>query len=113
MSEPLADRGILFHKLMQILHEGFVEARAVGYCLRHEQLTDLGDALHLLPELLAHWDGDSLNLIRDVLADYDAKHSGRNFSTILDMDDAAFHERYLRRGGWPEPEAVAAPAVAD
>ncbi len=105
MSEPLACRDPLFLRLLQMLHEGFVEARRIGYATGDERLTDLGDTFEIIPELMLRWDDESGELIRQILRRYHAKHGGRDYGLLLDMADDEFRKRYP--GPWePSSETI-------
>jgi hypothetical protein len=89
---------ILLHKLLLILHRGFVESRNLALSQNTQALYDLADTFEVVPALMAKGDEDAFAQIRGILAHYQSKRSpsGYDYLAILDMDDAAFEQVHGR-----------------
>lgn len=64
----------LRHRLLFILHRGWVEARMLAQGERHQQLYELADALEILPGCLETLDPETLDIIREELTRYETKY---------------------------------------
>lgn len=100
MIAPIDDGDLLFRKLLQLLHEAFVEARAIGYGTGDKKLTDLGDIFEIIPQLMLRWEDGNLELIREILGEFHRKHGGRDWKALLDMNDDEFRKRYVGPFHW-------------
>ncbi len=93
-------------RLLHVLHEAFVEARAIGYATGDARLIDLGDTFEIIPTLMARPEAGNLDLIRDLLRRHRAKHGGRDFAAVLDMNEERFRALY-GPAVWPDDGAAA------
>jgi hypothetical protein len=109
---PIDGRDPLFRKLLQLLHEAFVEARAIGYGTGDKKLTDLGDTFEIIPQLMSRWEDGNLELIREILSEYHRKHGGRDWRSLLEMSEDEFRKRYIGPFHWDLDAAVEAPSAA-
>lgn len=82
----------LENRVLFILHWGLVEARNLALCGKHQQISDLADALETLPSELHEWKQDSLESIRFNLKTYQEKYRGESYDYL----------KYLEREDPPE-----------
>ncbi|HEY4952302.1 MAG TPA: hypothetical protein VII71_02835 [Verrucomicrobiae bacterium] len=84
-SKPLTDAQR--QKLCKILHHALVDLRMFGYAKNSEQVSDLADAFHNLPNEL--WQKDfSLSFFRDAfIAPYQKKYAGQGIRNYIAMVD--------------------------
>jgi hypothetical protein len=110
------DRQLLIEKCGQLLHDVLVEVRNLS--LQDGQtrrINDLTDLVHNIPLFMIGRDDHVLSYLRSGFVEYGRKYcpetdpaQGR-YVTLLDMDEAAFAERYHRPDwAWPEPELTPA-----
>ncbi len=83
MTQPTPD---LHRRLLFILHRGMVEARNLSAAGRCEQVSDLTDALELLPGLMLRWDDRAMESVQFALKTYEDKYpAGRyDYTPYLD-----------------------------
>ena len=58
---------------LAVLRHAIVQARWIAYRDHHEQLADLMDAIHNLPDLLQRWEQCDERLVRSLLVVFDDK----------------------------------------
>jgi hypothetical protein len=73
--------------LCDLMHDAFVELRALARSGGSEQAGDLADAIHNLPKEMYGWGRFSWDLTRGMLADYERKWRGR--SSVSPRDHVA------------------------
>jgi hypothetical protein len=106
-----AERRFFVEKCGKLLQDVLVEIRALGWGGRSEQVAELADLTHNVPEFLAGRADHVLGYLRAGFVAYARKyHPGTDpeasrYVALLDMDEATFHDLY-RPAGWPEPTPV-------
>ena len=111
-----SERRLLIDKCGEILHRVLVDIRALTWSWEpgHEkQIEELSDLTHNLPQFMVGRDDFALTGLRAGFVDYARRYWPKSdpaktfYVELLDMDEAAFAERF-RRTSWPWPEPVAA-----
>ena len=73
-------------RIAYILHLGLVEIRNLASPQNCEQVSDLADALELLPRFLEHAAEEDVQLIRHVLSNYRQKYPQSSFDYLAYLD---------------------------
>ena len=89
MNETSCDLG---KRLLYILHGGLTEIRGLALAAGHERITELADALEILPRFISG-QKDDLELLRFVLKNYQDKHHS-SFDYPARLDKYETPERY-------------------
>jgi hypothetical protein len=76
----------LHKRLRYILHRGFTEVRNLAFAGRHEQISELADALEILPRYLGECSDEDLDMIRFVLRNYDLKFAQSSYRYLEILD---------------------------
>ena len=79
-------------RLLYILHLGLTEVRDLALAAGHKQISDLADAMEILPGLVDRCSEDDLEMIRFVLKNYQDKyHSAFDYPTRFERYEAPEH----------------------
>ena len=84
----------LTRRLLFILYRGLTEVRNLALGKDNEQISDLADALEILPSLMDRWEDDHLELVRFVLKTYQDKYPGGSFDYLAALDKYPPPDRY-------------------
>jgi hypothetical protein len=84
MKEPPDDIEL---RLLFILHRGLVEARLLAGANKSKQVSDLADALELIPGMLKDWHDDDLDQVRLLLKTYQDKYPVDGFNFFARLGD--------------------------
>lgn len=84
----------LARRLLYILHRGLCEARNMAIGAGHEQLTELTDALEILPCFINHWEDENMEMIQFVLQRYKEKYPGNPYDYIANLESNQPLERF-------------------
>ena len=84
MKEPPDDIKLC---LLFILHRAFVETRLLAGANRSKQVSDLADAMELIPGMLRDWHEDYLEQVRMLLKTYQEKYPVAGFDFLGRLED--------------------------
>ncbi len=82
-------------RLLFILHRGFVEIRNLaGSPENCQQISELADALELLPRFVTQCNQEELEVVRFVLKNYETKYPRRFYDYSKYLDQETPPDRY-------------------
>ena len=105
------DRELWIAKCGEILAAALVEIRTLSFEEGHsKQINDLADITHNIPRFMVGRDESVPKFLRESFVEYALKYhpdtdpAFSRYVWILDMDEAAFADRFQRTTwDWPEP----------
>ncbi|MBA4388268.1 MAG: hypothetical protein C0404_09830 [Verrucomicrobia bacterium] len=74
-------------RLLFILHRGLVEIRLLAGACRNKQVSDLADALELIPGLLKDWHDGDMEQVRSLLKTYQDKYPVGGFDFLARLGE--------------------------
>jgi hypothetical protein len=78
----IATQASLRKRLRFILHRGFTETRNLALAGNHEQISELADAMEILPRYLDECRDEDLAMIRFVLQNYHNKYPQSSYGYL-------------------------------